>query len=439
MTDVSQAATVTMRSKWLPGYLALVLATSLAVGFLSWLLLPRPLLGPLVLLCIMGIVSYQIREPDVGLRISFSFLSIILVASAAIVGVFGAWVVGSLSMLLDRRQPRWTATMFNAAMSGLLGAAAAMTYRVLGGASGDEMSGMSAAELGTSVGLPLIAADVVGCLVNAVLLSGVIHLDQGVPFGVQVRRVLTGSGVAYIGYGIIGLLFVILWFPARLGAFSALLVMAPLLAARWAFIQYGEELRSHERTIDTLVTALGTKEPPAVERSRRAAALAEWVAEELGLPPGQIGTVRYAATLHEIGHLGVATRLLRRPVESLTPAERRVIDRHCVMGARMIEGIDFLEDARSGIRHQHERFDGEGRPDGLEGGAIPVAARIVAVVAAVEGIMQELEGGPPASVADVTRRLRSDPGRFDPEVVAATAVALDKHGWPASPAPSVST
>lgn len=98
----------------------------------------------------------------------------------------------------------------------------------------------------------------------------------------------------------------------------------------------------------------------------------------------------------------------------------------------MIEGIDFLEDARSGIRHQHERFDGGGRPDGLEGEGIPVAARIVAVVAAVEGVMQDLEGGPPVSVADVTRRLRSDAGRFDPDVVAATAVALDKHGWPAT-------
>ena len=436
MTDVSKTAAATVRSRWLPGYLALVVAASVAVGVLSWLLLPRPAVGPLVLLCIMGLVSYQIREADVGLRISFAFLSIILVASAAIVGVFGAWVVGSLSMLIDRRQPRWTATMFNAAMSGLLGAAGALTYRMLGGAPGDDMTHMSAAELATQVGLPLLAADVVGCLVNAGLLSGVIHLDQGTPFGIQVRRVLSGSGLAYIGYGIIGLLFVILWFPAGLGAFSALLVMAPLLAARWAFIQYGEELRSHERTIDTLVTALGTKEPPAVERSRRAAAHAAWVAEELGLTPGQIGTVRYAATLHEIGHLGVATRLLRRPEDSLTLAERRAIDRHCVMGARMIEGIDFLEDARSGIRHQHERFDGSGRPDGLAGENIPVAARIVAVVTAVESVMHDLEGGRMVSIADVTRRLRSDPGRVAPHVVAAPLGGRGNPGGAAAATPS---
>jgi HD-GYP domain-containing protein (c-di-GMP phosphodiesterase class II) len=427
---VSQAATATVRSRWLPAYLAAVVATSLAIGALSWLLLPQPKLGPLLLLCLMGIVSFQIREPDVGLRISFSFLSIILVASAAIVGVSGAWMVGAVSMLIDRRQPRWSATMFNAAMSGLLGAAAALTYRLLGGVEGAGMVGMDTFELGRHVGLPLLVADVVACLVNAVLLSGVIHFDKGIPFGIQLRRVLSGSGVAYVGYGVIGLLFVILWFPAGLGAFSALLVLAPLLAARWAFIQYGEELRSHERTVDTLVTALGTKEPMAVDRSRRAAVLAEWIAEELGLTPSQIVTVRYAATLHEIGHLGVATRLLRRDPASLSPTERRVIDGHCVVGARMIDGIDFLEDARSGIRHQYERFDGGGRPDGRVGQAIPIAARIVAVTTAIDGALHDPDAGPSMPVAALARRLRSDPGRFDPEVVAAAVVALDKHGWP---------
>lgn len=382
------------------------------------------------MLCIMGVVSFQVREMDVGLRTAFSFLSIILVASSAIVGVLGAWAVGWVSMLIDRRQPRWSATTFNAAMCGLLGAAAALTYRLVGGVEGAGMVGMSTAQLALHVGLPLLAADVIACLLNAVLLSGVIHLDRGIPFGVQLRRVLSGSGVAYVGYGIIGLLFVILWFPAGLGAFSALLVLAPLLAARWAFIQYGEELRSHERTVDTLVTALGTKEPTAVGRSGRTAILAEWIAEELGLAPGQIGTVRYAATLHEIGHLGVATRLLRRAPASLNPTERRIIDGHCVVGARMIEGIDFLEDARSGIRHQHERFDGRGRPDGLLGQDIPIAARIVAVTTAVDDFVGAVNDKRQAPIIEVARMLQADAGRFDPAVVTAAVAALEKHGWP---------
>lgn len=432
MTDVKQAATGTVRSRWLPAYLALVVVAALGTGAVTWLTLPEPALGPLLLLCLMGAVSYHVREPEVGSRIAFSFLSIILVASAALVGVFGAWVVGFVSMSLVRRQQRWSATMFNAAMAGLLGAAAAFTYRSLGGVTGTGMIGMNSAELGLRVGAPLLVADIVACLVNAVLLAGVIHLDRGIPFPVQLRRVLSGSGVAYVGYGVIGLLFVILWFPAGLGAFSALLVLVPLLAARWAFIQYGEEMRSHERTVDTLVTALGTKEASAVARSRRVANLGEWIAEEMGLTPGQIGTVRYAATLHEIGHLGVPTRLLRRPRSSLSAGELRLIDGQCVVGARMIEGIDFLESARSGIRHQCERFDGTGRPDGLAGHDIPIAARIVAVAAAVDDALRDRAEGAAVSVADAVRVLRSDTGRFDPEVVEAAVAALGKHGWPAS-------
>ena len=432
MTDVNQAATATVRSRWLPAYLALVVATAVCTGVVAWLTLPPPAVGPLLLLCLMGAVSYHIREPEVGSRIAFSFLSIILVASAALAGVFGAWVVGCVSMSMVRRQERWSATMFNAAMAGLIGAGAAFTYRVLGGATGADMVGMSTIDLALRVGAPLLAADVVACFLNAVLISGVLHLDRGVPFGLQVRRVVSGSGVAYVGYGVIGLLFVILWFPAGLGAFSALLVLPPLLAARWAFIQYGEEMRSHERTVDTLVTALGTKEPAAVDRSRRTAVLAEWIAEELGLTPGQIGTVRYAATLHEIGHLGVATRLLRRAPSSLSPSERRVLDGHCVVGARMIEGIDFLEAVGSGIRHQCERFDGTGRPDGLAGHDIPVTARIVAVATAVDDAIRDSAQRAAVSVAEAGSALHSDPGRFDPAVVEAAVAALDKHGWPLS-------
>jgi HD-GYP domain-containing protein (c-di-GMP phosphodiesterase class II) len=422
----------TRTSRGLRTYLATILVLAGVVGALAWVHDPPREIGPLLLLCAMGVLSFQLREPAVSSKFGFSFISIILLASAVISGVFGAWLVGFVSVAVDRNQRRWSATFFNMSMTSLVGASIAVVYRLAGGKT-DPVGLDGALDLALQVGLPLIAADVVGCLVNAVLLAGVFHFDQGAPVWVVVRSVLASSGLAYVGYGVIGFLFVVLWYPVDLRAFSALLIMAPLLAARWAFIQYGEEVRSHERTVDTLVTALGTKEPAAVARSRRAARLAEWVAEELGLGPGQIGTVRYAATLHEIGHLGVPTRLLRRPQESLTPGERRIVERHCVMGARMIEGIDFLADAQSGIRHQSERFDGGGRPDGLAGQAIPVAARIVAVTAAVEGILgdpdQPDQPGHP-SVSQVARELLSDPGRFDPDVVTAVLAALEKHVWP---------
>ena len=414
-------------SRWLPAYIAAVVAVAVVLGALSWQWGRRPDLAPLLLLSAMGILSFQLREPTVTSRIGFSFLSIILLASGAILGPFGAWCVGLISVVIDRDpKMRWFQRVFNAAMTAVVGVAGGWAYALSRG-SEDLASLSGLTDIATELGLPLLIADVVQCITNALLLSGVIHLFQGVPFLVFLRRVLVSSGVAYVGYGAIGFLFVILWFPADLGPFSAVLILAPLLAARWAFIQFGDELRSHERTVDTLVTALATKDPAAADRSLRVARLAEWVAEELGLGPSQIGTVRYAAMLHEIGHLGVPTRLLRRPRSSLSAAERRVVDRHCVLGARMIEGIDFLEPARSGIRHQGERFDGRGSPDGLSGQAIPVVARVLAVVTAFEDVVGR-GGHEPLSVGRVVAMLAHDEGHFDPAVLMALSAALDKHG-----------
>jgi HD-GYP domain-containing protein (c-di-GMP phosphodiesterase class II) len=434
-------------SRWLPAYIAAVVVAAVLLGALSWTWGRRPELAPLLLLAAMGVLSFQLREPTVTSRIGFSFLSIILLASGAILGPFGAWCVGLVSPVIDRdRKVHWFQRLFNAAMMAIIGVVGGWAYALSHGAEDlADLSGL--ASIATELGLPLLVADIVQCLTNAMLLAGVIHLYQGVPFLVFLRRVLVSSGVAYVGYGAIGFLFVIVWFPAGLGPFSAVLILAPLLAARWAFIQFGDELRSHERTVDTLVTALATKEPAAAERSLRVARLAEWVAEEMGLGPSQIGTVRYAAMLHEIGHLGVPTRLLRRPRGSLTAAERRVVDRHCVLGARMIEGIDFLEPARSGIRHQGERFDGRGTPDGLVGPAIPVVARVLAVVVAADDLTAQggdevralgghaaagthashgAHGAPDAH--RVVVELSRDPGRFDPAVLLALRAALDKHG-----------
>ncbi len=407
-------------------YIAIVAAGAVLLGSFSLKASRAPDIAPLLLLCGMGVVSFNLREPDVGSRVGFSFLSIIMLSSAAIVGPFGAWVVGAVSVAIDRKAAKWFQVVFNMAMTSIVGAAGGWVYRLAAPGDGIVSGVTGPGDLALQVGLPLALADVVGCLTNALLISGVLHFYQRVPFVVAFRGLLVSSGVAYVGYGVIGFLFVILWFPAQLGAFSALLIIAPLLSARWAFIQYGEELRSHERTVDTLVTALGTKEPPAVERSRRAATLAEWVAEELGLRPHQIGTVRHAATLHEIGHLAVPTRILRRGGIALDPRDQHLLDGHADLGSQMIGGIDFLEDARTGIRHQGEHFDGTG-PAGLAGEEIPIAARIVAVVARFEELTRGDGTSPARSPEQALRALEVDTRRWDPLVVAATREALAAH------------
>lgn len=408
-----------------------VLAVALAL--VGWRVAETPEATWLVLLCAMGALSWNLREVDVGPRISISFLSIILLASTVIVGPFGAAVVGATSAALDLRPRHWYSSLFNIAMSAIIGAAGGLAYVLVGGES-DVATLTGAVPLSVQVGAPLVVADLVQCVTNAALLGGVIHVHRGIPFLVVMRGVLIGSGLAYVGYGVIGFLFVVLWFPAKLGPFSAVLTLAPLLAARWAFIQHGDEMRAHERIVDTLVTALRTKAPAAAGRAWRCAQVAEWIAEEMGLGPHQIETVRYAGTLHEIGQLGVSTRLLRRDPATLTIEERRVIAGHPVMGARMIQGIDFLEGARAAIRFQSENFDGSGGLAGLSGAEIPLSSRIVAVAARFDALTSVDDWQPGLSVAEAAAVIERESGsRFDPTVVTALRDAVGKQAWPPVP------
>ncbi|NUQ32826.1 MAG: metal-dependent phosphohydrolase, partial [Dermatophilaceae bacterium] len=108
-------------SRGLRAYLTAVLALSVGMGVLAWVYDPPDELGPLLLLCFMGVISFQLREPAVSSKFGFSFTSIILLASAVISGVFGAWLVGFVSLSIDRNQRRWSATFFNMSMTSLVG------------------------------------------------------------------------------------------------------------------------------------------------------------------------------------------------------------------------------------------------------------------------------------------------------------------------------
>jgi len=134
----------------------------------------------------------------------------------------------------------------------------------------------------------------------------------------------------------------------------------------------------------------------------------------------------HGALLHDLGKLGVADEILEK-LGPLTQEEWALIKRHPEVGARMIEPLEFLSGALPVIRHHHERPDGSGYPDELEGDEIPIAARIVAVVDAYDVMIQgrtspywpnryEAKSSP----AEALQELRREAGRqFDARVVEA--------------------
>ncbi|HEU4329480.1 MAG TPA: HD-GYP domain-containing protein [Lapillicoccus sp.] len=410
-------------------YIFAVIAIAVAALAVAWLNVQPPFdVVALVTLLALGLLSGSAGETNLRGKVNFSFLYIVMIASIALVGPFGCGVVGAVSMGFEGGRRPLLARLFNAGMTAIYGVVGGAVYLALGGARNlDDVSG--AGDLLLQVGLPLIAADVAQMLVNAVLLAGVVRLSDGVPMRRFIVSIVTSSGPAYLGYGIIGFLLVILWVPADVGPFSAVLILAPLFVARWAFVQFGEEQRAHERTLSALVTAVETKDPYSVGHSARVAQLTEWMSEPLGMGTQEVQDLRFAAMLHDVGKVGVPTRILRRP-QTLTSADLELLTRHSALGVALVRDIEFLNGSLAGIRHHHERWDGLGYPASLAGDEIPLISRVIAVADAFDALTTDRAERPALSPAQALKQIEQRRGRqFDPQVVAALATVLERHEW----------
>ena len=111
----------------------------------------------------------------------------------------------------------------------------------------------------------------------------------------------------------------------------------------------------------------------------------------------------------------------------LPDADRDELRRHPEIGARMLSGC-ALEDMGPWVRHHHERIDGEGYPDGLQGASIPVEARIIAVADRFDRLMQGDAGDSPVTPDDAMATIRSDAGRDLDAGAVAALVALVRRG-----------
>jgi len=401
-----------------------------AVPFaLSWFHFgpPRDWLG-LVTCVALGIASWLLRETNVGARVQLSFISIITLAAAVIVGPVGAGIVGITATLIQFDRERVVVRVFNVGLFTCMATMTALVYLWAGGVVG--AAGVEGPlPLIRHVGIPLMIADVAQCLINAGALAAILRVATGVPMRMQAWKLLSTSGPAYIGYGIIGFLFVVLWIPAHVGWFSAVLVLAPLFVARWAFAQYGDELRAHERTLRALVTAVEIKEPHNQGHSERVARLSEWLAESLGLGHKEIQDIRTAGMLHDIGKVSVPTRLLRGR-RALTDDELVLLADHARAGVELVDDIDFVAGSLDGIAHHHERYDGRGYPAGLAGDRIPLAARVVAVADAFDALTSRRSYRAAHGVDDAVRLVEERAGtHLDPDVVEALDRVVARHGW----------
>ncbi|MFJ4684625.1 HD-GYP domain-containing protein [Streptomyces sp. NPDC091377] len=279
--------------------------------------------------------------------------------------------------------------------------------------------------------LPAGAAVLAFCVVLTVLDGGILALAEGVP----VRRAWSGlfprSLAPVAVHGLAGLMMAVLW-RSPYGPVAALLVLLPMCVSWWAFAQYHRESAAHQATIRALVQAVDIKDGYTRGHSERVGQASMMIARELGMDEERVELIRFAGILHDVGKLGVPTRLLRKD-GPLTPEERRVIELHPEYGHEMVRGIGFLGGARSAILHHHERLDGSGYPYGLVGQQIPEPARVVAVADAFDAMTSTRSYSRARPVPVALEELRRCAGvQFDPRMVEALIRALGRGpgaGW----------
>jgi HD-GYP domain-containing protein (c-di-GMP phosphodiesterase class II) len=142
------------------------------------------------------------------------------------------------------------------------------------------------------------------------------------------------------------------------------------------------------------------------------------VADELGLGARERRDVEFAALLHDVGKVRIPNEIINKP-GALTPEERAIVETHTVEGERMLHRVGgLLGDIGRIVRSCHERWDGSGYPDGLEGEQIPRAARIVACCDAYNAMTTDRAYrkalSPEAAISELLRNRKT---QFDPQVV----------------------
>jgi diguanylate cyclase (GGDEF)-like protein len=183
--------------------------------------------------------------------------------------------------------------------------------------------------------------------------------------------------------------------------------------------------RATLESLEALADAVDERDPATAGHARGVAAIAEQLADSLGLSSDATVSVRIAALLHDVGKIGVDPVLLRS-AGPLTTDERKRLERHADLSARIV-AASGLGAVAPIVRSHHERWDGEGYPTGLRGPAIPLSARVLAVCDAFETLIAGRHR-PPLSEAEALAELQANSGtQFDPDV-AAEFVALRSGG-----------
>ncbi len=213
-----------------------------------------------------------------------------------------------------------------------------------------------------------------------------------------------------------------------LGGQSPLLLVPVAFLVYWSYHSYigkmtaqrthVEDMASlHLRTIEALAMAIEAKDQTSHTHLRRVQTYCVEVGRELGLSATEMEALRAAAVLHDIGKLAVPEHILSKPGR-LTKEEFEKVKIHPVVGAEILERVNFPYPVAPIVRCHHEKWNGQGYPLGLKGEDIPVGARILAVADTLDALISDRPYRGAVPIDEAITRVTAEAGlSFDPKIV----------------------
>jgi len=331
-----------------------------------------------------------------------------------------AMLISAISAVISEaleKKTSWHKIIFNASQYALSVGIAGIVYQYVGGVVGFQNFFKFA--------LPAALCALSYCLVNSFLVTMVISLSQKARITTVWRLNIKEMIPSYLAEAPMGFLMAILY--VEIGIIGILLFFLPLLLARRSFELYTKMRKVYLDTIRALAAAIDAKDPYTKGHSERVAETSVALAQELNLSDRDIEDIEYTALLHDIGKIGIADKILGKK-DSLTNQEYEKIKEHTIMGANIIEPVDFLKNSYEAIYHHHERYDGKGYPDGVKSKDIPIFSRIIAVADAYDAMNSDRPYRKKLNKEKILKELTDQSGKqFDPEVVKAFILILDRE------------